>query len=57
MMPDGEVMMKIQFPTKEFQFITRDMKENNNSCIVKEIDSALPNTMILVCGKAGSTVQ
>jgi hypothetical protein len=57
MMPDGDVMMKIQLPAKEFQVVNRDMKANDNSCIIKEIYSGSPNSMILVCGKAGSTVQ
>jgi hypothetical protein len=57
MMPDGDVMMKIQLPAKEFEFMDRDMRGNNNTCIIKEVYSASPNTMILVCGKAGSTVQ
>ena len=57
MMPDGEVMMKIQLPAKEFQAVTRDMKANDNSCIVKEVYAGSRDTLILVCGKAGSTVQ
>jgi hypothetical protein len=57
MMPDGEVMMKIRLPAKEFQVMDRDMKANDNSCIIKEIYGGSPDTMILVCGKAGSTVQ
>ena len=56
-MPDGDVMMKIQLPAKEFHIIDRDMKANDNSCIIKEIYSGSLNTMVLVCGKAGSTVQ
>jgi hypothetical protein len=51
------VMMKIRLPAKEFQVMDRDMKANDNSCIIKEIYGGSPDTMILVCGKAGSTVQ
>jgi hypothetical protein len=56
-MQDGQVMMKIQLPAKEFQIVNRDMKANNNSCIIKEVYTGSPNTMILVCGAAGSIVQ
>jgi hypothetical protein len=57
MMPDGDVMMKIQLPAKEFQVVDRDMKANNDSCTIKEIYAGSPDTMILVCGTAGSKVQ
>jgi nitrate reductase alpha subunit len=57
MMTDGEVMMKIHLPDKEFQVVNRNMRANNNSCIIKEIYSDSPDTMILICGKAGTAVQ
>jgi hypothetical protein len=56
-MPDGEVMMKIQLPSKVFQIVDRDMKANNNTCVIKEVYPGAANTMILVCGIAGSKVE
>jgi hypothetical protein len=56
-MPDGDVMMKIQLPAKEFQIVDRDMKRNDNVCVVNQIYSGASDTMILVCGLAGSKVQ
>jgi hypothetical protein len=47
-MPDGDVMMQIQIPAKEYVMINRDMRANNDHCIIKETGAA--NTMVLVCG-------
>ncbi len=52
LMADGDVMMKVQIPAKEFQIMDRDMKANNNACFIKEVYSEASNTMILVCGPA-----
>jgi hypothetical protein len=56
-MPDGDLMMKIALPAQEFQIVSREMKRNLNTCVIKEIYPDSPNTMVLICGVAGSTVQ
>jgi hypothetical protein len=57
MMSSGGVMMQITLPAAEFQAIGRDMKLSHNTCIIKEADAGAANSMILVCGAAGSQVQ
>lgn len=55
MMQSGGVMMKVRLPQTEFQAISRDMRANDTACVIKEIDPGAADTMILVCGAAGST--
>jgi hypothetical protein len=57
MMPDGALMMEIKLPAAEFQGIGRDMKISHDTCVIKDTDTGTPNSMILVCGLAGSKVQ
>jgi hypothetical protein len=57
LMSDGDVMMQITLPAAEFQAIGRDMKLSHNTCVIKETDTGTADSMILVCGAAGSTVQ
>jgi hypothetical protein len=57
MMPGGDIMMKIQLPAEELQVVNRNMRANNNACIINQIYSGSPDTMILVCGTAGSKAQ
>jgi hypothetical protein len=49
MMQDGDVMMKVQIPEKEFQALGRDMKSDAGSCRIKDIYPGETDTMILVC--------
>jgi hypothetical protein len=48
MMPDGDVMMKIQMPAAEFNAMTTAM-HNGQSCKIEHIYPDALNTMILVC--------
>ena len=57
MMSNGGVMMEIKLPPAEFQAIGRDMKLSHDTCIIKDTDTGTADSMILVCGPAGSTVQ
>ncbi len=57
MMSDGGVMMEIKLPPAEFQAIGRDMRLSHDTCIIKETDTGSANSMVLVCGTAGSKVQ
>lgn len=57
MMSNGGVMMEIKLPPAEYQAITRDMRPSHDSCIIKDANTGTLNSMILVCGPAGSTVQ
>jgi len=52
-----EEMMEIKLPPAEFQAIGRDMKLSRDTCIIKDTDTGTADSMILVCGPAGSTVQ
>jgi hypothetical protein len=56
MMPDGSVMMEIKLPAAEFQGIGRDMRISRDTCVIRETDTGTPDSMILVCGLAGSKV-
>jgi hypothetical protein len=57
MMSNGGVMMEIKLPPAEFQAIGREMKLSHDSCIIKDTDTGTADSMMLVCGPAGSTVQ
>ncbi len=57
MMSNGDVMMQIKLPPAEFEAVGRQVKLSHNSCIIKDADSGAADSMILVCGPAGSTVQ
>ncbi len=57
MTPHGDVMMKIELPAAEFQAIDRDMRHSHDSCIIKTTEDGAANSMVLICGPAGSTVQ
>ncbi len=57
MMSDGGVMMEIKLPPAEFQAIGRDMKVSHDTCIIKDTETGSADSMVLVCGTAGSTVQ
>jgi hypothetical protein len=52
MLPDGDVMMKVQIPAKEFAAITGMMETKHNSCTVFHSTSQGDelNSLILVCG-------
>jgi len=51
MLPDEDVMMKVQIPAKEFAAITGMMATHKNTCTLFHIsDGGLPNSLILVCG-------
>jgi uncharacterized membrane protein len=56
-MSDGGVMMEIKLPSAEFQAIGRDMKLSHDTCIIKDTDTGTADSMVLVCGTAGSKVQ
>jgi hypothetical protein len=57
MMSTGGVMMEITLPPAEFEAIGRDMKLRHNTCIIQDADAGAADSMILVCGPAGSKVQ
>jgi hypothetical protein len=57
MMPDGTIMMEIKLPAAEFEGLGRDMKISRDTCVIKDTDTGTPDSMILVCGLAGSKVQ
>ena len=57
MMSDGGVMMEIKLPAAEFQAIGRDMRLSHDTCIIKDVNPGAADSMILVCGPAGSKVQ
>jgi hypothetical protein len=51
MLSDGDVMMKVQIPAKEFTAITGMMETKKNACsLFGTSNGALPNSFILVCG-------
>jgi hypothetical protein len=51
MLPDGDVMMKVQIPGAEFAAITGMMETKKNTCTLFHMSQgAIPNSFILVCG-------
>jgi hypothetical protein len=51
MLPDGDVMMKVQLPAKEFAAITGMMATKKNTCTLFHMyESGQPNSLILICG-------
>jgi hypothetical protein len=51
MLPDGDVMMKVQIPAKEFVAITGMMETKKNACtLFHSSQGAIPDSVILVCG-------
>jgi hypothetical protein len=51
MMNDGDVMMKVQVPAKEFTAIDTAMKVGHKTCMIEQIYPDAWNTMILVCAR------
>jgi hypothetical protein len=50
MMKDGDVMMKVKVPPKEFEAMMVNMKNGGSEmCKIEEIYPDAKNTMILVC--------
>jgi hypothetical protein len=49
MMKDGDVMMKVKVPAKEFDAMMKNMKAGGEMCKIEEIYPDAKNTMILVC--------
>jgi hypothetical protein len=50
MLPDGDVMMKVQIPTNEFTAITGMMETKENACTLFHMSHGSPDSVILVCG-------
>jgi hypothetical protein len=51
MLPDGDVMMKVQLPAKEFAAITEMMAAKENTCtLFHMVQGTQPSSLILVCG-------
>jgi hypothetical protein len=51
MLPDGDVMMKVQLPAKEFAAITEMMAAKENTCTLFHMTlGTQPSSLILVCG-------
>jgi hypothetical protein len=51
MLPDGDVMMRIQLPAKEFTAITEMMAAKENTCtLFHMVQGSQPSSLILVCG-------
>ncbi len=51
MAPQGEVMMKVQLPAKEYAAITGMMAAKNHTCTVFHMSGAsVPDSLLLVCG-------
>jgi hypothetical protein len=51
MAPDGDVMMKVQLPPKEFAAISGMMAAKHDTCTVFHMtDGGVPDSLILVCG-------
>lgn len=51
MLPDGDVMMKVQLPAKEFAAITKMMAAKENTCtLFHMVQGPQPSSLILVCG-------
>ena len=58
MLPDGDVMMKVQIPTKEYAAITGMMASKKNTCTLFHMsEQALPNSVILICGPTREYIQ
>jgi hypothetical protein len=51
MMPDGDVMMKVQMPAAEFTAMDTAMKAGHKTCMIEHIYPDAWNTMILVCSR------
>jgi hypothetical protein len=51
MMSDGDVMMKVQVPAKEFTAIDTAMKAGRKTCMIEQVYPDAWNTMILVCSR------
>jgi hypothetical protein len=51
MMSDGDVMMKVQIPAKEFAAVSAAMKDGHKDCTVEEIYPGARNSMIVVCSR------
>ncbi len=48
MLPDGDVMMKVQLPAKEYAAITEMMAAKKNTCTLYHSIQAF--SLVLVCG-------
>jgi hypothetical protein len=50
-LPDGDVMMKVQLPAKEYTAITKMMAAKENTCTLLHMSEGdQPSSLILLCG-------
>jgi hypothetical protein len=58
MVPDGDVMMKIQIPSAEYTAIAGMMKAGKKTCTVFHPSfTTVPPSLILVCGPTRELIQ